>query len=70
MQTALQMSASHYQDLCAKYLELEDTVANNATHVTGQVEYAGQAYVVALIDAHSHNVSLPTVDGKAETDGA
>ena len=66
MQTALEKSANRYQDLCAKYLELENTVANNATHVTDQVEDAGQAYVVALIDAHTHNVSLLIDDTKDE----
>lgn len=65
MHSALEYSTDRYQKLYAKYLELEDTVANNAMHVTKQVEDV-PGYVLAIINAHSHNVSLWNVDTKAE----
>lgn len=54
---ALEDSAHRYQELYAQYLELNDTLVDNATHVTGQAEDI-RGYIVAIIDAHSHNVCL------------
>lgn len=69
MHSALEYGTDRYQKLYAKYRELEDTVANNATHVTKQVEDV-PGYVLAIIDAHSHNLSLWNIDTKAEANHA